>query len=955
MGSGASNNDKNSLPRRDFIKLGATGVAVSLAGCVPSSPDEPQQGAPSAAPGGSQGGADMPPTPDIDNLVDPTTLVTETWQEPWLWRPEQWPGEELELVVVRNQNPGQSPSPGNPAPAVFSFNGASPGPTVRVRNDGEVRFKIRNTLGLNESRVQAGPSPDPVDMVPDTERAVCSLAEAQIRGGDPDNPRSCNPFFYPEQVHEVIKPKLIDGWAISGHMNGLHSTHVTNLHTHGLHVYPNKNPDGTHSDNVHLRIIPIADWEARIGSDQTFFHSLANNEFVGKLGYKMQLLFERDDGPMPHPPGTHWYHPHSHGATHDQVSSGMAGFLIVEGDVDDAINAAMTDDPRPDLELPSGPYDYRERLIFFQRVMVQSHDRDAGQQRAGLRFPQTSAVNGARDPGVMRMRPGAVERWRVLNGSVDGAGTKRFMVLEGQYVQRQQQIWRVNYEGEGEQRMRRLELMTEQDFEDAKLDLHQLSLDGITLVVEENGKTRHRIKDLSKQNAATQNPFATAGKPGQGRYEARLAAFESVYKDGDSLRRTYVRPNEVYLTNANRTDVFFKAPLDSAGRIFTVFAKEAHIHTDNHQRFLQKKIKDPNANQRRDLFDVIIAYVHVDGEPVDGGDFDVQSLNEHLPPVPPLLVPIHQDELRVPADEAQVTGVKPGDMRCRTVSYSGAGGADFPSIKVPDEFAEQHPELEKLTWDTHDDTRVLLPPLNTTMAINTEFDLTINSQPAAPRKFMPDDKKGSRMLLDTAEEWVLYNNSLMLWSHTDRERFSQPGSFGSHFVSYPVTRAEGQRRHAEDGEFMISGKANDHPFHIHINPMWVLRIDVPDENGELHNILPEPVWMDTVAIPRSGGRVVFRSRFEDYAGKWVNHCHVLQHEDLGMMQEVLCTEEPAEANYHVRDKVAAHSMSGAEVDAIYPKPTLETMYLQSMSFVDPNHTGHQVFPGFELTVPTLDD
>ena len=36
---------------------------------------------------------------------------------------------------------------------------------------------------------------------------------------------------------------------------------------------------------------------------------------------------------QPHPPGTHWYHPHAHGSTHDQVASGLAGFLIVEGDV----------------------------------------------------------------------------------------------------------------------------------------------------------------------------------------------------------------------------------------------------------------------------------------------------------------------------------------------------------------------------------------------------------------------------------------------------------------------------------------------------------------------------------------------------------------------------------------------------------------------------------------------
>ena len=70
-----------------------------------------------------------------------------------------------------------------------------------------------------------------------------------------------------------------------------------------------------------------------------------------------------------------------------------------------------------------------------------------------------------------------------------------------------------------------------------------------------------------------------------------------------------------------------------------------------------------------------------------------------------------------------------------------------------------------------------------------------------------------------------------------------------------------------------------------MNPCWVTRIDVPDERGRFHNILSAPQWMDTVAIPR-GGRVVFRSRFADYTGMWVNHCHILMHEDHGMMQAV---------------------------------------------------------------------
>ena len=53
-----------------------------------------------------------------------------------------------------------------------------------------------------------------------------------------------------------------------------------------------------------------------------------------------------------------------------------------------------------------------------------------------------------------------------------------------------------------------------------------------------------------------------------------LKNVEDCYRDGDSLRNLFVRPNQVFLTNANRADVFFKAPLDAAGKVYTVFAQE---------------------------------------------------------------------------------------------------------------------------------------------------------------------------------------------------------------------------------------------------------------------------------------------------------------------------------------------------------------------------------------------
>ena len=39
-------------------------------------------------------------------------------------------------------------------------------------------------------------------------------------------------------------------------------------------------------------------------------------------------------------------------------------------------------------------------------------------------------------------------------------------------------------------------------------------------------------------------------------------------------------------------------------------------------------------------------------------------------------------------------------------------------------------------------------------------------------------------------------------------------------------------------------------------------------------------------IPKNGGTVVIRNRFEDFTGHFVFHCHILGHEDAGMMQTV---------------------------------------------------------------------
>lgn len=67
-----------------------------------------------------------------------------------------------------------------------------------------------------------------------------------------------------------------------------------------------------------------------------------------------------------------------------------------------------------------------------------------------------------------------------------------------------------------------------------------------------------------------------------------------------------------------------------------------------------------------------------------------------------------------------------------------------------------------------------------------------------------------------------------------------------------------------------------HVFHIHVNPFQVVRKD-PDGNDEA-------VWKDTLIV--DGPPVSVYTKYTDFTGKIVIHCHLLDHEDLGMMEVV---------------------------------------------------------------------
>ncbi|MBA2520661.1 MAG: multicopper oxidase family protein, partial [Chloroflexia bacterium] len=136
--------------------------------------------------------------------------------------------------------------------------------------------------------------------------------------------------------------------------NGL-GGQITNLHTHGLHVSPSGN-----SDNVFVHVEP----------DESFQY-----EFVI---------------PENHTSGLYWYHPHHHGNSMQQVAGGMAGAIIIDGELNEVAGIAGL----------------RERLLFLQGPFFGDD---------GIEY----LVNGVQTPAIA-MRPGERQCWRIANANANG-------------------------------------------------------------------------------------------------------------------------------------------------------------------------------------------------------------------------------------------------------------------------------------------------------------------------------------------------------------------------------------------------------------------------------------------------------------------------------------------------------------------------------------------------------
>ncbi|MFF5259650.1 multicopper oxidase family protein [Actinomadura viridis] len=111
--------------------------------------------------------------------------------------------------------------------------------------------------------------------------------------------------------------------------------------------------------------------------------------------------------------------------------------------------------------------------------------------------------------------------------------------------------------------------------------------------------------------------------------------------------------------------------------------------------------------------------------------------------------------------------------------------------------------------------------------------------------------------------------------------FSEDAGTGRFFIDgrlFAPDRIDARAKLNTTEEWRLrNASREEHTFHIHVNHFQVISV-----NGRPY---PARGGQDTVQLP-AGGEVVIRMRFLDFTGKYPFHCHILNHEDRGMMANI---------------------------------------------------------------------
>ena len=228
----------------------------------------------------------------------------------------------------------------------------------------------------------------------DSQRAGYCGPTFVVRGGDelrirllnqlPENP----PFRAFRDPTNFIKPN------------------TTNLHAHGLHVFPGIYDDVTPPEYGDYVVDP-------------------NYGGVVPNGDSRQYVYRI---PKDHPAGPFYYHPQYHGSSALQAASLMSGAILVRGAVDDLPDMAQADEL---IFLFQAPYFALNTFLnddigvadgrLEKLRQLTQHPTGQGLKKNSVDEAYSDAqpvlINGVRQPTIV-MRSGEVQRWRLINTQV---------------------------------------------------------------------------------------------------------------------------------------------------------------------------------------------------------------------------------------------------------------------------------------------------------------------------------------------------------------------------------------------------------------------------------------------------------------------------------------------------------------------------------------------------------
>ena len=178
---------------------------------------------------------------------------------------------------------------------------------------------------------------------------------------------------------------------------------TTNLHVHGLHVYP-----GMYSDRKPLE---YGDYVVD-----------PNTGGVLPNGDSRQYVYSI---PQDHPEGPFYYHPQYHGSSAIQAASLMSGAIIVRGPVDDLPEMSQAEELIFLFQAPyfassqiSNNYGVKDgSLEKFAQIANHPTGHGIHSSQQDSVDTQPVLINGVRQPTIV-MQSGEVQRWRFINTQV---------------------------------------------------------------------------------------------------------------------------------------------------------------------------------------------------------------------------------------------------------------------------------------------------------------------------------------------------------------------------------------------------------------------------------------------------------------------------------------------------------------------------------------------------------